>query len=185
MIDTTVLVVSELVANAVLASAPTADRQVSSRVAVRLSYCHHDVIVEVWDGAADHPIRQVADLAADNGRGLHIVAALARDWGYYRLAVKNPDDKPLIRGKVVWAALPHGRPPDTLTAATLPASPDLPRRSLATPTSDTPPDPEAADRALLQRVIDGLRALDDWTRPPPARTGTPSLPASTRKPPPR
>ncbi|WP_322747950.1 MULTISPECIES: ATP-binding protein [unclassified Frankia] len=162
LVDAAVLVVSELATNAVLASHP-ADNQdghdePASRVALRLTYSHQDVIVEMWDGAADRPIRRVEDLTADNGRGLHLVAALARDWGYYRVRVGD-----MTNGKVVWAALLHGKPPIGVVADAPPASRDLPRRSPSPPSSDGVPDPGVSDRAL-QRVIDGLRALDGWTR---------------------
>jgi len=172
LIDTVALVVSELITNALAASnhpsgVPGAG-QVVSRVAMRLTYSHRDLIVEVWDGGPGRPTRRTTDTDTDaeDGRGLHLVAALARDLGYHPVRVRTPDGY-RTKGKIVWAALPHGTPP----TPHLPLSPaeQLPRRDPTPPIDEGAPNPDRYDRALLQRVLDRLRNLDDWT---PATTPT-------------
>ncbi|WP_261562171.1 ATP-binding protein, partial [Frankia tisae] len=185
LIDPAVLVVSELASNALIASLRARDQHgddaAVSRVAVRLTYGHHNVIVEVWDGVADVPILRAADPDAENGRGLHLVAALARDSGCYRVRVQDTDGGHRTNGKVAWAILPHGTSPARPVTDTPPDSPGLPRRSPDMPISGNAPDldPDAVDLVLLQRVIDGLRALNDWTRDAtPTRSDRPALPTS-------
>jgi anti-sigma regulatory factor (Ser/Thr protein kinase) len=172
LIDTATLVVSELITNALVVSNRPglhgAD-DVASRVAMRLTYSHRDLIVEVWDGGTGRPTRRSADADTEDGRGLHLVAALARDLGYYPVRVRTPDGyRP--KGKIVWVALPH----ETPSTPHLPNGPaeDLPHRDPPPPTDEGAPNPDIVDRALLQRVLDGLRNLDDWT---PATTPTSSL----------
>lgn len=85
------LVVSELVANAVVHGAAPVRLEITGEPG--------RVLVTVHDAAAGTPEQQApdADPAADRGRGLRIVTALARDWGCVRDA-----DGP---GKRVWAEL--------------------------------------------------------------------------------
>lgn len=168
VIEPAALVVSELATNAVLASpsAPENDGHSSPTpgIALRLTYSHQDTILEMWDEATDHPIQRTGEANAEHGRGLQLVAALARDWGCYR--VRSGD---VTRGKVVWAALRHDRP--SITVLRDPRRPPLPKRSPSPPSRKGASDQAIHDRALLQRVIDRLRALDDWTpQPTSART---------------
>ncbi|WP_239308923.1 ATP-binding protein [Frankia sp. Cj3] len=163
LIDTATLVVSELITNALAASnrAPGlhgAD-DVASRVAMRLTYSHRDLIVEVWDGGTGRPTRRSTDTDTEDGRGLHLVAALARDLGYYPVRVRTPDGY-RTKGKIVWAALPHTTPP--LWHVPDASAEDLPRRDPPPVTDEGASNPDVYDRALLQRVLDGLRNLDDW-----------------------
>jgi anti-sigma regulatory factor (Ser/Thr protein kinase) len=81
------LVVSELVTNAA--------RHSEEQVRIELSH-PGDVLVEVFDRS--HRLPRVAEITLDGtaGRGLHIVASVAAEWG-----VREQDD-----GKVVWARLP-------------------------------------------------------------------------------
>jgi anti-sigma regulatory factor (Ser/Thr protein kinase) len=161
LIDTATLVVPEMISNAVVSSNRVGNHGadgVAVRVAMRLTYSHQDLIVEVWDSGPDRPTRRSAD--PEDGRGLNLVAALARDLGYYPVRVRTPDGY-RTKGKIVWAALRH----DTPLTPHLPNGPaeDLPRRDPPPPTDQGTPNPDSHDHALLQRVLDGLRNLDDWT----------------------
>jgi anti-sigma regulatory factor (Ser/Thr protein kinase) len=89
--DDTETVVGELVANAVQASERNA-----TPVALRLALARGSVLVEVFDSAPGRPAPREADHTAESGRGLHMVAALSRDWGW----------APARGGKVVWAEVP-------------------------------------------------------------------------------
>jgi hypothetical protein len=53
------------------------------------------VLVEVGDTDPAFPLPKAADPLGDGGRGLRLIAALARDWGV----------RTCPRGKVVWAQL--------------------------------------------------------------------------------
>jgi anti-sigma regulatory factor (Ser/Thr protein kinase) len=86
--DDTEAVVAELVANAVQAS-----ERAATPVALRLVLAPGSVVVEVFDNAPGVPAPREADHIAESGRGLHLVAALSRDWGW----------APARGGKVVWA----------------------------------------------------------------------------------
>ncbi|WP_131787161.1 ATP-binding protein [Protofrankia symbiont of Coriaria ruscifolia] len=173
LIDTATLVTSELITNAHAAThdarGPQGDDDTASRIGMRLTYSHRDLIVEVWDHGSGRPIRPTADTDTEDGRGLRLVAALARDLGYYPVRVRTPDGY-RTKGKIVWAALPH----ETPSIPHLPNSPaeNLPRRDPQPPTHEGAPNPDVYDRALLQRVLDALRNLDDWT---PATTPTSSV----------
>ena len=83
--DDAVLVVSELTTNAIL--------HASSTVRVGLHLVDDVLRVEVYDDLATRPTARVAGVDAAGGRGLHLVATIARRWGVQRL-----DD-----GKCVWA----------------------------------------------------------------------------------
>ena len=104
LIDETELVVSELVTNGVHASVGLTGslfngRWRSGTPPVRLWLCfdYHQVLVQVWDGHHDLPVRREADPEAAGGRGLLLVDSLSVAWGWYR---------PMgCSGKVVWAVL--------------------------------------------------------------------------------
>ncbi|HVF21349.1 MAG TPA: ATP-binding protein [Mycobacteriales bacterium] len=85
--DDAVLVVSELATNAIL--------HASSTVRVGLHLADEVLRVEVYDDLATRPTARDAGMDSAGGRGLHLVASLARRWGVQRL-----DD-----GKCVWAEL--------------------------------------------------------------------------------
>lgn len=91
-IDDVMLVVSELVGNAVLHTVAADGRQL--RVSWDLEA--DAVVVRVFDGTAELSLGQPAAPDAPSGRGLTIVAALARNWGV------QCDE----RGKQVWARVP-------------------------------------------------------------------------------
>jgi anti-sigma regulatory factor (Ser/Thr protein kinase) len=90
--DDAQLVTSELVTNAIAASAALPFR---ADVGLLVAACPGQLILLVWDASQDRPVRRGDDDDAVAGRGLGIVAALTSRWGW------APDG----RGKVVWAVL--------------------------------------------------------------------------------
>jgi hypothetical protein len=102
--ETTELIVSEIVTNAIRVSAAMARTHrhaapAGGLPAVRfwLSSDKRRVLIQVWDGSDHKPERQDRDIEADGGRGLLLVEALTADWGTYA-----PDG---WSGKVVWCLL--------------------------------------------------------------------------------
>lgn len=108
-VETVELIVSELVTNAVVASVradvrPTYQRRAGlPAVGLRLSANHERVLVEVWDSVPTPPRLKAPTPDDDSGRGLLLVEALSKHWGYY---VPQHGS-----GKVVWAevAIPPSR----------------------------------------------------------------------------
>ncbi len=144
LVEPGTLLASELMTNACRASADRA-----AVIATRVTRTDADLIIEVWDADASAPVRRDPTLDAEGGRGLLLVSAMSTRWAFYR---------PATGGKVVWCSLALPMHP----AAGSPA-PELPRRR-------APADPPAPievfdDLTVLQRVADGLRALD-WNLPP-------------------
>lgn len=92
----TELLVSELVTNAVKA---TAERD-EAAVCLRLSGGSKQALIEVWDADPRPPVPRVPgedgtpDPEEEGGRGLFLVAALSARWNWY------PTREPT--GKVVW-----------------------------------------------------------------------------------
>ena len=91
--ETVELVVSELVTNAIRAS----EGLTPGVPAVRLwlSSDRDRVLVQVWDGNHEMPVRQDPDQDAESGRGLMIVDSLSTDCGSYQRS----------GGKVVWSVV--------------------------------------------------------------------------------
>ena len=83
-------VTSELVANAVAASAVE-----STPIVLRLVLTTGSVFVECYDSAPGLPVATAAGDGAESGRGLAMVAALSADWGWC----------PAEGGKRVWAEI--------------------------------------------------------------------------------
>jgi len=166
--DMATLVTSELVTNA-LASSQAArqhgDDDLTSRIALCLTYGHQDLLIEVWDGGAGHPVRQTPSHDAETGRGLGLVATLTHNTGYYRAHVRTPTGR-RPKGKVVWAVLRHDRPPVELVLDT--TARDLPRRAPSRVEEEAADPLDVFDLELLRRVRDGLRRLDGWA-PDPTR----------------
>ncbi len=81
--ETLLLMCSELVTNAVV--------HASGRVTLRVVTGRGRVRLEVSDASPRLPVRRAQDVAATGGRGMHLVATLADDWGV------EVDD-----GKTVW-----------------------------------------------------------------------------------
>lgn len=89
-VDSAVLVVSELVSNAVQHAAAPGDIELIMNVR------HGCLHVEVLDPDPHPPKKQVAGCYEDSGRGLHIVDSLSDRWGWEPLGGK---------GKRVWCDL--------------------------------------------------------------------------------
>ena len=87
---------AELVANAVLHACT------EFTVTVRLD--EQQVRVEVFDADTRPPALLGIDADSTSGRGLHVVRALASDWGWY------PAEQEGVTGKVVWAEFALSRP---------------------------------------------------------------------------
>jgi len=96
--DITELLASELVTNAVRASDRLRikeDRAIVPIVRLWLLFDRASIVIRVWDGSDEMPVRQKADPADESGRGLILVESLGKDWGAYREA----------SGKVVWVVV--------------------------------------------------------------------------------
>lgn len=89
--ESTGLLVTELISNAVKASRATA--QVSP-VRLWLLSDGAQILILVWDASPEPPVRVDAKGEAENGRGLMLVEAISAHWGWYR------DGK---GGKFAWA----------------------------------------------------------------------------------
>ncbi|MBL7499783.1 ATP-binding protein [Frankia sp. CNm7] len=144
LIDTTSLLVSELVTNAVQAT-EAMGRFPNAIVTIRTSWAATSLIVEVWDRNPRPPILRAPDLDSDGGRGLHIVESLSLSAAYY--------PSPTGQGKVTWCQIeaPVAAEPGESAAP-------LPHRSPSVARAD--PDAYFDDLVVLRRVLAGLRALD-------------------------
>ncbi|SBW27785.1 hypothetical protein FDG2_5432 [Candidatus Protofrankia californiensis] len=154
--DTAVLIVSELITNAVQATAEHHPGDAPSRpptIALRLSCISSSLIIEVWDRDARPPLQREPGDQAEDGRGLLIVESLSTRWAYYR--------PPAAPGKVTWCQIEVPQIPGIAVPAP-PAPGPLPRR----PPASAPlvPFQFSDDLDVLQRVADGLRSLD-WDLP--------------------
>ncbi len=85
--DDTVLIASELVTNGV--------RHARTELLVELHGVGSGIYIAVTDGSSDPVRSRQADLVDEGGRGLLLVAALAKQWGVSALP----------NGKRVWAEL--------------------------------------------------------------------------------
>ena len=101
--DTAELLTSELMTNSVQASERLkrrADLAVVPVVRLRLLSDQVSLVIRVWDGNEEMPVRKDAGVDAESGRGLMLVESLAKEWGAYRKA----------NGKVVWAMITSADP---------------------------------------------------------------------------
>ena len=102
--QTAALIVSELVTNAVQASAGIIDSRFAGTwapgtppVRMWLSADEYRLVIQVWDGNDRPPVPQPVEPEADSGRGLLLVGSLSVEWGCY-----EPEN---CSGKVVWAVV--------------------------------------------------------------------------------
>ena len=96
MRDTTELIVSELVTNALTASRALDDGPFPVRLS--LFSDRKQVLILVWDASPDPPVRVQPAGDEEGGRGLMLVDAMSAQWDWYPAADK-------IEGKVVWALI--------------------------------------------------------------------------------
>lgn len=93
VMDDAMLVMSELATNAV--------RYGAEPIRAHATVEGGNLILAVQDGrASDLPYPKVLTATEPNGRGMHLVAAMASRWGWDRSA----------HSKVVWAEIPLDRP---------------------------------------------------------------------------
>lgn len=76
--DDALLVVSELVTNAVLHGGDGGAEEV---VSLRIEHCGDELVVEVTDGTSSPARLKTAGASETGGRGLLLVTRLANDWG--------------------------------------------------------------------------------------------------------
>ncbi|MFG2169883.1 ATP-binding protein [Streptomyces niveus] len=148
--DDALLVVSELVTNAVKATGPGTpyptwtDVTANHILGLQLRLDGPSLYVEVWDSGCETLAAARTPTPDDEGgRGLLLVQTLATRWGTYR---------PTPGGKIVWAELTLPRAP-ALAAGRLP---------LRVPPHIRVPagkEREQVESALMQRVLDGLRRM--------------------------
>ncbi len=87
--DAAELLVSELVTNAVRFSGDPArplrysERASAGLISLSLRHFLEGLLIEVWDTDANPPVLSDVDLDSENGRGLMLVDALAREWSYF------------------------------------------------------------------------------------------------------
>jgi len=95
--DPALLLVSELVTNAVKASGNGAGRGHLNQpmIALTLRLEATSLLIEVWDADPAPPVLQKADLTCDYGRGMLMVDILGDGWGH----------QAADGGKVVWCQL--------------------------------------------------------------------------------
>jgi hypothetical protein len=99
MVETAELLVSELVTNAVKATVgvtcpiPRGRDETEPSIHLCLSTFAEKLLIEVWDRCDDPPHRRTASDDDENGRGLALVQALSKAWGYETLH---------SGGKIVW-----------------------------------------------------------------------------------
>ena len=85
--DTAELLASEIATNAVLASEQLktrADLAVVPVIRLRATSDGVCLMIHVWDGSDQMPVLKDFAVDEENGRGLFLVATLAKDWGAYR-----------------------------------------------------------------------------------------------------
>jgi anti-sigma regulatory factor (Ser/Thr protein kinase) len=96
--DVSELLASELVTNAVQAADRLRVRADLAAVPVLRLWLVSDrasIVIHVWDGSDEMPVRHEANPGDETGRGLMLVESLGKDWGAYREA----------SGKVVWVLI--------------------------------------------------------------------------------
>jgi len=149
--ESTELLVSELVTNAVKTTAGQEDQ---AAVCLRLSSDNARVLIEVWDADPQPPAPKdldedgMPDPQEEGGRGLFLVAALSTRWDRY--LTQEPT------GKVVWCELDAELPEPSAVAQSAPQA-LLPRR--VPREQQKRPIEVMSDPDVLRRLRDRLRDL--------------------------
>jgi anti-sigma regulatory factor (Ser/Thr protein kinase) len=78
--ETAVLLISELVTNAVQFTAG-AD---AGLISLSIQHFRHGLLIEVSDASGSPPVRSEVDKDAEGGRGLIIIEAVSKEWGWFR-----------------------------------------------------------------------------------------------------
>jgi Histidine kinase-like ATPase domain len=142
LVNTVHLIVSELTTNSVKATC------LPKMITLRLTLIGPSLFVIVRDDDPQPPVLQdPADLDED-GRGLAVVAALARTWGHYPVGTA---------GKAVWAEIDVAGAPGSTANQSLPHREDgegwaHPQARAARPMEDM---------GTLRRVLEGLNRIQD------------------------
>ena len=108
--DTAELLASELVTNAVQASKRLrirADLAIVPVVQIWIVSDHRSMVIHVWDGNDEMPVRRNAGIDEESGRGLMLVESLSSECGAYRTA----------NGKVVWVMIGGSQDDPPLTSS--------------------------------------------------------------------
>lgn len=90
-IDKAVLLISEVVTNAITAAIPGPASLPGSwlddaqRICLTLRLLHDRIVIEVFDNDPRRPVLTEADTDAESGRGLMLVDALSKEWGFFFL----------------------------------------------------------------------------------------------------
>ena len=92
VIDDALVVIAELMGNAL--------RHAGTEFTVTVRIRPECVRLEVFDGDTRPPTLVGLDVDSTSGRGLHIVSAVATDWGWH-----TADNEAGVPGKTVWAEL--------------------------------------------------------------------------------
>lgn len=102
-IDDAVLVVAELLTNAIKATAPTPPQPTYPAlydhlevVCLSLYHLPGELLIEVWDPKREPPLPRTATPDDESGRGLLLVDSLTLAWGTHW---------PPLTGKTIWATL--------------------------------------------------------------------------------
>lgn len=97
LVDDATVIISELVTNAVRHGVPPY-AAAAGDAPIKLSLVRQGafVVIIVSDPSEEDPKQRPADDVCENGRGLHVIEALSRAWGWTPLPGM---------GKAVWAAL--------------------------------------------------------------------------------
>ncbi|MFI9340774.1 ATP-binding protein [Streptomyces sp. NPDC052773] len=144
VVDDATLIISELVTNAVRhGHGPTRDPDGALvGIQVRVQGC--SIVTDVWDPNSKLPIQRMASANAEGGRGLWLVDAISDRWDMWA---------PASGGKVVYAELGVGKPPDvSLVGAPI----ELPEAVLAASLTGMGEQHLMADTALMLQFVDGL-----------------------------
>ncbi|BAJ31004.1 MULTISPECIES: ATP-binding protein [Kitasatospora] len=155
LIDTALLIVSELIGNAVQHpnDAKQPERLTSAELAkvkligLDLQLRGQAVLVQVADHDKRPPVPQNVDTDAEGGRGLFLAEHMSSQWGYYH---------PPTGGKIVWAEVRPSTAPKLrpATAESPPANRAGRPRPFKPMTDEQLP---AQDPQLMGRVLVGLR----------------------------